>query len=962
MRDSRLFNDGWRLAPVTAARPTDTRPPSTTGPKPPSLAAQRRWYVLLGLTMLLGLAIRVAYILIFKRHFVVSGDAFYYHHGANLLVDGHGFIAPDPFIKHQHTLAAAQHPPGYLLALAVPSAFGLRTVLEHQLWSCVLGTATVGVVGLVGKTIANRRVGLIAALLAAIYPNLWLNDSLVMSETLILLTTAVVVLAAYKLWQRPRPAIAAGLGAAIGAAALTRAESILLVPLLAIPLACLLRRFGWRRRLQLAGISIAATAVVLAPWVGYNLTRFDHPVTVSTNLGMTLRVGNCDQTYSGPKIGYWAFQCLHQTNPGHGDLSSQEIVYRHAAVDYINSHVSSVPAVVLARLGRTWALFRPTQQVRLDAFLEWRELWAAQTGLGIYYLLLVASIGGVVLLRRRRVPVLPLLAPALTVTIAVAITVGETRLRAPAEISLVLLAAVALEFAWLDLRARLRVAGARVVEEQLPLVPDAPSPTAGAAVGPTTTATSSGYGADRPPRTTLQATWRELRARVPKARARIAEEQLPLVPDAPSATPGAAVGRTMGTGDGNGAKRPTATLKATVGRTAGAWRESASAFWGRLTGDVSRSRAWSTLTSSPQWKRLRSRSGRVFLLVVAVGTAIAIGTAIVVSSGSTAAAPPAARTKFPTRIVKLPGGRSPKANPKAPARIVDPSQDRPNPFVLVTGGKYYLYSSQSGTFKSPNVPVWVSTDFTHWTSVKETLPKLPNWATWGSTWAPDVRRVNGRYVMYFTALVKGRSPATRCIGNATASSPTGPFKPVQRMLVCQVLHRGTIDPRTFVDTDGTLWLHFKSDDNANAHGDSHTAIYAQRLTSDGLRLTGSRRVILRADQAWEGRIVEAPQMVLANGHYWMFYSGNWYNQPKYAIGVARCQGPAGPCTKPPRSRPFIGSNAQGRGPGESSLFTDGNGLWIVYGPLAVEGREPTRRPVALAHIVFNGIGPNLGAF
>ena len=249
-----MFKDPPRVASVTTARPADARPASTTRSKPPSLAAERRWYVLLGLVLLLGLAIRVGYILIFKRHFVASGDAYYYHYGANLLVDGHGFIAPDPFLKHHLTVAAAQHPPGYLLALAVPSALGLRTVLEHQLWSCVLGTATVGVVGFAGKTIAGRRVGLIAAFLAAIYPNVWLNDSLVMSETLILLTTAIVVLVAYKFWQRPRPALAIGLGAAIGAAALTRAESILLVPLLAIPLPCLLRRFDWRRRLQLAGI------------------------------------------------------------------------------------------------------------------------------------------------------------------------------------------------------------------------------------------------------------------------------------------------------------------------------------------------------------------------------------------------------------------------------------------------------------------------------------------------------------------------------------------------------------------------------------------------------------------------------------------------------------------------------------------------------------------------------------
>jgi hypothetical protein len=99
--------------------------------------------------------------------------------------------------------------------------------------------------------------------------------------------------------------------------------------------------------------------------------------------------------------------------------------------------------------------------------------------------------------------------------------------------------------------------------------------------------------------------------------------------------------------------------------------------------------------------------------------------------------------------------------------------------------------------------------------------------------------------------------------------------------------------------------------------------------------------------------------MLANGNYWVFYSGNWFNEPYYAIGVAECRGPAGPCSKP--SRPFLASNAQGQGPGESSLFTGRNGLWIVYSPWAIHYRTDTPRPVALAHIAFNASGPYLTA-
>jgi hypothetical protein len=52
----------------------------------------RRWLVWIGLIAVAGLALRIAYVLITKNPRAVGGDSFYYHHGANLLVDGRGFV------------------------------------------------------------------------------------------------------------------------------------------------------------------------------------------------------------------------------------------------------------------------------------------------------------------------------------------------------------------------------------------------------------------------------------------------------------------------------------------------------------------------------------------------------------------------------------------------------------------------------------------------------------------------------------------------------------------------------------------------------------------------------------------------------------------------------------------------------------------------------------------------------
>jgi hypothetical protein len=92
-------------------------------------------------------------------------------------------------------------------------------------------------------------------------------------------------------------------------------------------------------------------------------------------------------------------------------------------------------------------LFRPVQQIRFDHTEQdlLREYWASWAALISYYLLAVPSIFGWILLRRRRVPTFPLVALVCSVVVTVALTFGQFRYRAMAEVALVVLAAVALD-------------------------------------------------------------------------------------------------------------------------------------------------------------------------------------------------------------------------------------------------------------------------------------------------------------------------------------------------------------------------------------------------------------------------------------------------------------------------------------------------------------------------------------
>jgi 4-amino-4-deoxy-L-arabinose transferase-like glycosyltransferase len=292
----------------------------------------------------------------------------------------------------------------------------------------------------------------VAAGLAAVYPNLWAYDGALESETIAQLAVALCLLAAYGWWREPTPRRAGLLGAAIALGALTRAEMVFLALLLVVPLVVLRSELLRRERFRHLTAAWVATALVIAPWCTYNLTRFERPTLLSTGFGVALDSSACDEAYYGPFTGYWSRSCVlaavaRSGLPDDADRSVVEAVHRDNATRYISGHLSRLPIVALARVGRVTGLWQLRQQAVLDNFVGGRELWVAWSAWWSYFALAILSIAGGVILRRRRVPVFPLASLPVLALITTVVFFGLVRYRAIAEVSLVLLAAVAVDAA-----------------------------------------------------------------------------------------------------------------------------------------------------------------------------------------------------------------------------------------------------------------------------------------------------------------------------------------------------------------------------------------------------------------------------------------------------------------------------------------------------------------------------------
>ena len=194
-------------------------------------------------------------------------------------------------------------------------------------------------------------------------------------------------------------------------------------------------------------------------------------------------------------------------------------------------------------------------------------------------------------------------------------------------------------------------------------------------------------------------------------------------------------------------------------------------------------------------------------------------------------------------------------DPAAPGTTIISGADQPDPFMAVQGGRYFLFTSQDRV--PANVPVRSGTAIGRWGPMTDALPDLPAWATTGNTWAPDVHKFGSHYILYFTAQVNYPGHQIECIGDATSTKVEGPYLAAATPFICQLAQGGSIDPRTFVDADGTPYLLWKSDENSFSQ--AHTGIYSQQLSPDGEHLVGTATRIFSPDRSWQGAIVEAPR-------------------------------------------------------------------------------------------------------
>jgi 4-amino-4-deoxy-L-arabinose transferase-like glycosyltransferase len=333
-----------------------------------------------------------------------------------------------------------------------------RTWLVVGLAQVTVAVATALVVLAIGRRLASVTTGVIAALVTTLHPYLVWHDVHVNREILDGLLLALIVLFALIAYDRASPAFAAATGAVAGLAILSNAR-LLLLPLVLAPYV------AWRavgRRVLLAGLVVAAAAVVVAPWVVRNqvvigcatittdsraLWKANNPATHA----VLARGGWIDDVPDLPNVPPWPEKAagISVAAAKAVDECAQSSFYRDQVLDFWRDHPGEKG---LLALQATRMLWNPVPRESDESGSGSARL-ARKTVEPVFVVLLYAlALVGVFVAPPRFVG-LALLMLAYN-TLAAMVFAGTARYRAPWDFLLAILAAFALASTLEWLRAR----------------------------------------------------------------------------------------------------------------------------------------------------------------------------------------------------------------------------------------------------------------------------------------------------------------------------------------------------------------------------------------------------------------------------------------------------------------------------------------------------------------------------
>ena len=213
-------------------------------------------------------------------------DSVWYHNSARLLADGHGYV------NYGELTPTALWAPGYPLTLAGLFLLPGDDVAAARVLNLAAGLGMIAGIYFLGSRLWDRRAGLFAAGIMALFPSHIYFSSLVMTEVFFTAgAVGVLCLAfAWTLRDDVPPWRVAVLGVATALLAMVRPEGSMFAVMIVATWVAYHRSL--RRVAMFAGLLALGMALVYVPWTVRNIIQIDAPVVSTNGLGPVLIQGH----------------------------------------------------------------------------------------------------------------------------------------------------------------------------------------------------------------------------------------------------------------------------------------------------------------------------------------------------------------------------------------------------------------------------------------------------------------------------------------------------------------------------------------------------------------------------------------------------------------------------------------------------------------------------------------------
>lgn len=212
-----------------------------------------------------------------------------------------------------------KHPARRVAEVAVPilvvvSFLADRPTMLARVATSAVALLAIPAVAMVGRRLADERVGVVAAFLVALAPAVWVNASMLTVESLYIVALPMVLLATLRAFDSPTTARYAQLGAAMMVLSFTRLEGAAVV--LALLVGLVITNHRTERIGRRVGLAVMALMIVVVPLVGWstmNAMRQGRNAGVSPGGGSVLWSGACDEVVYGELRGFWTLCPVEET-------------------------------------------------------------------------------------------------------------------------------------------------------------------------------------------------------------------------------------------------------------------------------------------------------------------------------------------------------------------------------------------------------------------------------------------------------------------------------------------------------------------------------------------------------------------------------------------------------------------------------------------------------------------------